>query len=134
MSEVIKFNIPGKPMYLQTVRLAIGSLATQAGFDVEKVDDIQVAVEEACKFIACHGHEGFSESYDIEAEIVEKGLEITVSDFCSCGLIDKEHSHFCARCPEEGNMSMFVIDTLMDHYETEIREDGSKKIKMVKNK
>lgn len=134
MGDKIKFTIPGKPTYLQMVRLALGSVATSAGFDVDKVDDIQVAIEEACKFVACHGHAGSSESYEIEVDLSDDKMEIVVSDFCSCRTEEHEKLLFCVRCPEEGNMGMIIIETLMDSYETEVREDGSKKITMVKNK
>jgi len=134
MSDTVKFSIPGRPQYLQMVRLALGSLATQAKYDVEKVADIQLAVEEACKMIACHGSDGFSESYEIEVTAEDEKMEIIVSDFCSCGKMEKGGSHFCMQCPEEGNLGFFVIETLMDEYDIETREDGNKKLRMVKNK
>lgn len=135
MNDKIKFSIPGKPEYLQMVRMALGALATNAGYDVDQTDDIKVAVEEACKLIACHGHSGgFSESYEIEVEPGEKEMTIVVSDFCSCGTIDRENFKYCMNCPEEGNMSRVVIETLMDSFDVEVREDGNKRITMVKNK
>jgi len=133
MSDKLKFSIPGRPQYLQMVRLAVGSLATQSKYDVEKVEDIQLAVEEACKLVACHGQDGFSEFYEIEVEMHEEQMEIVVSDFCTCNKIDKNCLHFCSRCPEEGNLGPFVIESLMDKFETEAH-DGNRRIKMVKNR
>ena len=49
MLDVLNFSIPGKPEYIQMLRLAIGSIAGKSGFDVEKIEDIKVAVAEACK-------------------------------------------------------------------------------------
>lgn len=134
MSDTLKFSIPGKPQYLQVVRMAIGAVAAQANYDLDKIEDIKLAVEEACKLIACHDSEGFSEIFEIEVALDEKEMEIIVSDFCSCRKLDKDHRHFCARCPEEGNLGKFVIESLMDNYDIEVREDGNKKIKMVKSK
>lgn len=133
MSDKLKFSIPGRPQYLQTVRMAIVAIASQAQFNVEQVGDIQLAVEEACKFVACHGQDGFSETYEIDVELFDDRMEILVSDFCSCNKIDKDHQHFCMQCPEEGNLGIFVIDSLMDSHEIEA-QDGNKKIKMVKFK
>ncbi len=135
MGDKIKFNIPGKPAYLQTVRLALGSIATSAGFDVDKVSDIQIAIEEACKVVVCHGQASSCESYEIEVEIFDEKMEISVTDF-DRKRVNKagERFIFCVRCPEEGDMGMIVIETLMDSCETEVKEDGSKKIIMVKNK
>ena len=50
----LKFIIPGKPEYLTMVRLAISSIATTAGFDLDAVEDIKTAVCEACKNVSCH--------------------------------------------------------------------------------
>ena len=43
----LKFIIPGKPEYLTMVRLAISSIATTAGFDLDAVEDMKTAVCEA---------------------------------------------------------------------------------------
>ena len=48
MADKIKFIIPGKPEYLTMVRLALGSIADTAGFDLEEIEDIKTSVQEAC--------------------------------------------------------------------------------------
>lgn len=132
--DKIKMTLPGKPTYLTTARMAVSSVASTAGFDVEKVEDLQVAIEEACKVIACHGQAGFSESYDIEIDVEADHLVISVSDYESAGTINKENFHFCMRCPEEGNMGLAIIETLVDSYDIEMNKNGNKKLTMVKNK
>jgi len=42
----LEFIIPGKPEYLTMVRLAIGSIAATAGFNLDAVEDIKTAVSE----------------------------------------------------------------------------------------
>ena len=49
MADKLQFVIPGKPQYITIVRLAVGSAANTAGFDVEEIEDIKTAVGEACK-------------------------------------------------------------------------------------
>lgn len=133
MNDVLKFSIPGKPKYVQMVRLAIASIAGQFGFDIEKVEDMTVAVSEACKLVTCHGQEKFSENYDVIVEIEGERIIITVSDFSSGHNIEKGFRQ-CMQCPEEGNLAQFVIDSLMDSVETIENEKGNKSIKMVKIK
>lgn len=41
MADKIKFIIPGKPEYLTMVRLALGSIADTAGFDLEEIEGYQ---------------------------------------------------------------------------------------------
>lgn len=133
MVDKLNFTIPGKPEYIQMVRLAIGSVAGKFDFDVEKVDDIQVAVGEACKLVSCHGFEGFCEKFEIAVEVSEEKIQVTISDLCTNHCIEKQYKQ-CANCPEDGNMAVFVINSLMDETEIQRNEDGSKSIKMVKVK
>ena len=47
MADKIKFIIPGKPEYLTMVRLAIGSVAGVADFNLDEIEDVKTAVGEA---------------------------------------------------------------------------------------
>ena len=133
MSDVLKFSIPGKPEYVQMVRLAIASIAGKANFDVDAVEDIKAAVAEACKIVFCHGFEGFSTRYEIICEIEEESMTITASDACSGHDLVKSNKP-CDKCPDEGNLSVAVMETLMDSVKIDIDADGNKNIIMVKNK
>ena len=44
----VEIAIPPGSAYVGIVRLAVASLARAAGFDEERVDDIRIAVSEAC--------------------------------------------------------------------------------------
>lgn len=133
MGDLLKFSIPGKPDYVKMVRIAIASLASNTGFNVEAIDDIKVAVGEACKFVTCHGYEGWSNRYDVVCEITEDKIVITVEDSREGHDIIK-NSQSCSNCPGEGELGVFVIETLMDEVEIREKPDGCKCIKMVKNK
>ena len=127
----LKFVIPGKPEYLTMVRLAISSIASTAGFDVEEVEDIKTAGCEACKNISCHGSEGFSDQYEVECSVSQGYIEIRVKDDCDEHTLAKE-SKPCRKCPSEGNIGVFVIESLMNEVEFGLGEDGRKFIHMVK--
>jgi len=133
MSDLLKFSIPGKPEYVQMVRLAIGSIAGKANFDMDAVEDIKVAVAEACKNVFCHGFEGYSNRYKITCELGEESMQINVIDACSGHDLVK-HNKPCEKCPDEGNLGVIVIKSLMDDVKINIDTDGNKQIKMVKNR
>ena len=48
MTSGIQIEIPPRPEYVGVVRLALASLARKAGFDEERVDELRIAVSEAC--------------------------------------------------------------------------------------
>ena len=55
-SRVITLEIPPDPEYVKVVRLAASGIASQKGFNVEEVDDIKVALAEACTNAIAHGY------------------------------------------------------------------------------
>lgn len=127
----LRFIIPGKPEYLTMVRLAITSIATTAGFDLESVEDLKTAVCEACKNVSCHGFSGFSDQYEVDCNVENGKIEITVKDDCSEHTLTKLHRP-CRKCPQEGDLGIFVIESLVNEVEFGHDEDGRKRIKMTK--
>ena len=133
MADRIKFMIPGKPVYLTMVRLAIGSIADMSGFDIEEIEDIKTAVSEACKNISCHGLSGFAEEYTVECVAEEGRMEIYVTDNSDGHVLEKVAKP-CLDCPNEGNLGVFVIRSLMNEIELIDSAQGKKTIRMVKYK
>ncbi|MBQ9972857.1 MAG: ATP-binding protein [Firmicutes bacterium] len=133
MADKITLSIPGQPEYAQVARITLGSVAGVAGFDVEKIDDIEVAFSEAWKLVTCHGHSLWGEKYDLEAVIYDDRMEITFSDTGNVHEIEKTCKQ-CARCPEEGDLSVFVLNSLMNEVEMSSDDNGNRSIRMVKVK
>ena len=133
MTDKLIFAIPGKPKYITMMRLAIGSIADTAGFNIEEIEDIKTAVAEACKNISCHGSEGFAEEYQVECLVEEGKLEISVQDMSSSHRIEKVKKP-CLDCPNEGNLGIFVIQSLMTKVEIIDNTQGKKTIRMTKEK
>lgn len=131
--DILKFTIPGKPEYLTMVRLAIGSIAATAGFDLDTAEDIKTAVSEACKLISCHGFDGFSDKYELKCNVENGRIEIIISDRCEAHTLEK-YAKPCRNCPQDGDLGVFVIQSLMNEVEIGKQEDGQKSIRMVKVK
>lgn len=129
--DSLKFTIPGKPEYMTMIRLATSSIASEAGFDVDAAEDIKVAVTEACKTVSCHGTEGNSEKYEIEYSVEEGVVEITVIDACEVVALEKMSKH-CQNCPQDGDISMVMLRSLMNCVKVGQDETGHKFINMVK--
>lgn len=133
MKDLLKFSIPGKPEYVQTVKLAVGCAAGAADFSMEAVEDIKIAVAEACKNITCHGFEGFSNQYEVICEIEKERISILVMDSEGEHNLEK-HTKPCLDCPNEGDLAIFVMKSLMDEIEINKESENYRSIKMVKNK
>lgn len=133
MGDLLKFSIPGKPEYVKIAKLAVGSAAGIANFNIEAIADIEIAVGEACKIITCHGFDGFSDFYEVECRISDERIEILISD-TSCTHSLEKHRKPCIDCPNEGNLGIHVIKSLMDEVEIIKEKDRNNSIRMVKCK
>lgn len=133
MTDILKFSIPGKPEYVGTVRLAISSLANSAGFDIEAVEDIKVAVSEACTNVVCHGKPNREECYEVACEVGDGRIIISIVDHAG-GYDTAKYQRplINCDCPKEGGLGIFIIKALMDEVDIFSELGTGTSIKMVK--
>ncbi len=132
MRDNFKFTVPGKPEYVRAVRMAIASLACNLGFDVEAIDDIKVAVSEACTNIVAHGcREGEDVEYEVTCELFDDRLSICVEDECG-GYHIGSYKKPELPAEESGGLGLFIIESLMDEVNIESQVGVGTHIKMVK--
>jgi serine/threonine-protein kinase RsbW len=132
MPDTLTLYVPGKAEYVSTVRLAVSSLAAQAGFDVEIIEDIKVAVSEACSNILCHSQIGDDRTYRVECTRHEGKLEITVADD-GVGFDADNYETPEPDCLHVGGLGIYIIKALMDEVEVTSRDGAGAVIKMTKN-
>ncbi len=133
MSEILKMTIPGNPEYIRITKSAVGSAAALEGFDFDCVEDIQIAVAEACKNITCHGFDGWCKSYDLTCDMREDSIKITITDE-TMQHIEQKGKRPCEDCPKEGDLGICIIESIMDEVQIIKAGQGNKSIVMVKNK
>ena len=78
MAGLLRFTVPGKPEYVGVVRLAVSSAANTAGFDVEDIEDIKIAVSEVCTNVFCRCENTLN--YQIVCELSDDGIIISIDD------------------------------------------------------
>jgi len=54
-TNVVKLEIGGDHRHVRIARLVASGVASLAGFDVEAVEDLRIAVDEACVWLIDHG-------------------------------------------------------------------------------
>ncbi len=121
--DQIVLVLPNKPEYVSVARLAVSGIAGRMGFDVEAVEDIKLALAEACTNAIKHGCCEQYKEYRIEFGIGEKCLTISIADK-GCGVDKKEISQPDLQNPREGGLGLFIINTLMDQVEFERSQDS----------
>jgi serine/threonine-protein kinase RsbW len=113
MADTLKLLVPGKPEYVGTVRLAVSSLANKVGFDIEAIEDIKVAVSEACSNIICHSDIAVDHLYNVVCTIEDDYLEILVEDEGAGFDLEKYKDPELEQLNENG-MGVFIMRALMD--------------------
>lgn len=113
MNDQLKFIVPGKPEYVGTVRIAIAQVAGHAGFDIEAIDDIKVAISEACTNIVRHSHQEEDFVYDVILDLEETKLTITVED-SGAGFVMEDYIEPSPGETNGNGLGIFIIKALMD--------------------
>lgn len=131
MTDILKFSVPGKPEYVGTIRLAVSSLANCVGFDIEAVEDIKVAVSEACTNVVCHGKFNRDECYEVACEIGEERIIISIIDRAG-GYDMSQYQRPVMDDLKEGGLGIFIIKALMDEVDIFSELGMGTSIKMVK--
>jgi serine/threonine-protein kinase RsbW len=54
-SPFVEFRIPADPAYVRIARLAAGDMGGRAGFSVDELDDVRLAVDEVCATLISAG-------------------------------------------------------------------------------
>jgi len=134
MPNQLRFSLPGSKDSVSAVRLAVASYANSSGFSLLDVEDISVAISEACKIICCHGHDRLACRFLVLVGMMEDTLRITISDSNGEYTIEKGECQRCGHCPEDGDLAMFILSSLMDKAELSDQPGGGKTLVMEKKK
>lgn len=126
--DTIKMEISTNPDYVGIIRLATSGVANKVGFSVDDIEDIKVAVSEACTNAIRHSE---VDVFHIEFKILENGLCIEIIDKGK-GYDINSVSEVDLSNPKEGGLGVYIIKTLMDEVEIESKEKNGTSIKMTK--
>ncbi len=106
-----KFYIPRKKEYVSCARLTVTSIAAVAGFDIEKVEDIRLAVGEACNNAVLHSNG--SDNIEISLEFDSPRITISVKDDGD-GFVLGNESDVLDKEYNGSGLGIYIIKSLMD--------------------
>ena len=122
---VVRLEIPPRSPYVGVVRLAISSLARAAGLDEEKVDDIKIAVSEACANAVLNNEEtGSDDPVAITWEDAETQVKISVADRGPTVDASEADAVDTQGFSTRAVMSFALLKSLVDDCEFEPRDGG----------
>ncbi len=112
-NEVIKLVLPSKPDYVGVVRLTTSAIANNIGLDIEGIEDVKVAIAEACTNALGKKDELYI-NYKIEKDKFIMEVKDVTEDI--------------GESEKEKELGILIIKSLMD--EVSFSKEG---IKMIKN-
>ena len=130
--EMIELSIPHRSEYVSMIRLTVTSIASRMGFDIEEIEDMKVALSEACSNAILHGGCGEQENFLVQFIREQKRLVISVSDFGK-GYSVQSLQEPNAEELNEGGLGIFIIKSLMDDVKIKSGSSQGTSITMIKN-
>lgn len=77
MSDQVVLRLPAASAYLSVLRTATASLASRLDFTLDDIEDLRIAVDEACALLLPHAVEG--SSLECTFDLSPDALAVTVS-------------------------------------------------------
>ncbi|MGL4912612.1 MAG: ATP-binding protein [Romboutsia sp.] len=121
-------EITSNPEYVGIIRLTTSGIANKIGFSMDDIEDIKVAVSEACTNSIKHSND---DTFYITFSILENGMTIEIEDKGK-GYDIQSIPTPDLNNPRENGLGLFIIQTLMDDVSIESKENQGTIIKMTK--
>ncbi len=126
--ETIKMEISSNPEYVSIIRLTTSGIANKVGFCIDDIEDLKVAISEACTNAIKHSSD---DTFTIIYSIMVNGLTIEIIDngkgYDKNSVTEPDLDNL-----KESGMGLFIIESLMDEVNVESEKGKGTTIKMTK--
>lgn len=120
----VTLAIPARPEFVGVVRLAVTSLARELGLDEERVDDLKIAVSEACtNVMAPSDGSGAPGQISMAWDSADESATVEIAGEGAAGAA--EPSAEADSGASRYSFSHDLLEALMDGYEVESGPGGS---------
>jgi len=132
---LIKLTIPAQAEYIDIVRFTLYGVASKAGFSYEDIEDMKVAVSEACNNAVLHAYDYHNDGViDVTFELENDHMYISIKDYGNSFKYEQlppvvlNNKSLDDIVP--GGLGIFMMEALMDS--VEIRTDLGTEIILTK--
>ena len=78
MNDTVVLRLPAQGAYLSVLRTATASLASRLDFTIDDIEDLRIAVDEACAMLLSHAVAGADLSCEFRLERDAMGVAVSV--------------------------------------------------------
>lgn len=127
--QTVELRIPARPEWVALARMAAATVANRLSFSIEEIEDVKLAVTEACN--AAIQNERHGEFLSLTYEALTDSLRIRVRDNGRPGVrIEHERMNFDEA--RVAGLGIFLIRTLMDEVSYDVHPQRGTELLMVK--
>jgi serine/threonine-protein kinase RsbW len=119
MRDVVTVRLPAEPAYLAVLRTTTASLAARLDFTIDEIEDLRIAVDEACGLLLADSHPR-AELTSV-FELSDDTIQVTVST---------EHG----RAPSRDTFAWAVLSALAGGVDSWRDSEGRQSIALVKHR
>ncbi len=127
--ELVELRIPARAEWVALARLAVATVANRLNFSVEEIEDVKLAVAEACAAVI--QHEGHGEFIVLSCDAQDGALQVRVYDAGRHGLPAQERTLNFDEARVAG-LGIFLIRTLMDEVSYDVHPQLGTELQMLK--
>lgn len=113
--ETVELKIPSLPEFVGIARLTLSGVASRMNFSYDEIEDLKIALAEACNNAILHAHANNKNDEVIAVKFTMEvdGLRIEVIDK-GTGFDPSKTERKKPPTSEEGGMGIFLIKALVD--------------------
>lgn len=128
--DLVELRIPARPEWVALARLAAATVANRLHFSIEEIEDVKLAVAEACTAVI--QHDGHGEFIQLTCEALGDSLRVRVHDSGHHGLHPAESQRMNFEEARIAGLGIFLIRTLMDEVSYDVHPARGTDLLMVK--
>jgi serine/threonine-protein kinase RsbW len=118
--DVVELRLPADSAYLSVLRTATAGLAARLDFTLDEIEDLRIAVDEACAMLLPDAVPGASMTCSFA--LADRALAVTVTVPSQTG-----------RVPRRNTFAWTVLTALAGDVDTAVTEDGIVSVTLLKH-
>lgn len=132
----INLKVPSDSGYLELIRIFVVQLAQKIGFEDDAIDQIELAVDEACTNVVKYAYEGRDDlRLDVTLQVDKQKLTVKICDYgigFDPNAVERPEMKAYLAEFRTGGLGIYLMNTLMDEVSYDIEPGVKTEVRMTK--